>query len=95
MTQDEKFALGLVVATPQAEAILRKRGSLSDEAGKLLARHHSGDWGSVSEEDQASNEAALKHDHRIVSLYGEDDERLYVITEADRSSTTILTPEEY
>jgi hypothetical protein len=61
-----------------------------------LARHAAGDWGDLDEPDRRMNELALRHDERILSAYAlTDGTRIYVITEADRSVTTILLPEEY
>jgi len=61
----------------------------------LLALHQAGDWGTVDDEDRQANEAALRDGTRFLSSYGEGDDRLWVITEADRSVTTILRPDEY
>jgi hypothetical protein len=66
---------------------------------RLLERHASGDWGEVPPEDARENERSLKYGFRIVSSYpvgGEaDGERVWGITEADRSSTCLLLPSEY
>jgi hypothetical protein len=64
---------------------------------ELLSRHVAGDWGELCEEDQNANELALREGSRIFSAYGPQDSaaRLWVITEADRSATTILQPEDY
>lgn len=64
----------------------------------LLARHQSGDWGNIGNHDVAANQEALKHSLRVFSSYvllGAGNSRAWVITEADRSCTTILLPEEY
>lgn len=60
-----------------------------------LRRHLEGDWGDVCLEDKASNDLALKAGYRLLSAYTIDDRKIWIITEADRSSTTILFPEEY
>jgi hypothetical protein len=61
-----------------------------------MRRHHCGDWGDLTEEDKQANEDALVHGDRILSHYKlTDGRRIYIITEADRSSTCILLPEEY
>jgi hypothetical protein len=88
------FPLGRVVATPGALALLAGAGE--DPAG-LLARHVSGDWGEVSPEDMRENELSLREGFRIISSYpvGSDGARVWLITEADRSTTCILLPEEY
>ena len=61
----------------------------------LLERHRSGDWGDVPEEDARENEFSVRHGFRIVSSYRVAGERLWVITERDRSATTLLLPSEY
>ncbi|MCA9073039.1 MAG: hypothetical protein KDA84_29155, partial [Planctomycetaceae bacterium] len=70
------------------------------EAGETplnyIARHSHGDWGTVCEEDAQANEDALKDGARILSSYElKNGVKIWIITEADRSSTCILTPEEY
>jgi hypothetical protein len=61
-----------------------------------LDRHAAGDWGELSPEDIQENELSVREGYRILSAYSlRDGTRIYVITEADRSSTTILLPEEY
>jgi hypothetical protein len=82
-----------VVATPGALAALEASGeSLSD----YLTRHLSGDWGDVDAEDARENELSLKRGWRLLSAYTlKSGTKIWVITEADRSSTCILLPEEY
>jgi hypothetical protein len=60
-----------------------------------LDRHQRGDFGTVGAEDTQANEDAIVHGSRILSSYLVGGERLWIITEADRSSTTLLLPEEY
>lgn len=87
------FALGSVYATPGALAALASR---SLEPAAFLARHVTGDWGVLDENDTTENQFALEHGTRILSSYPLDDgENLWIITEADRSSTTLLLPDEY
>lgn len=62
---------------------------------QLLDRHTSGDWGELSEEDKCANDAALKHGGRILSAFRVNGEKLWVLTEASREQTTVLTPAEY
>ena len=87
------FPLGHVVATQGAIRALEE----SDEMpGGFLARHQSGDWGDVCAEDRAENALALKKGFRIMSVYRTaKGETLWLISEADRSSTCLLLPEEY
>ncbi len=89
------FSLGRIVATPGALEVLAATGT---DPLALLSRHQSGDWGcGVPPEDARENELSLKHGWRILSSYrvGEDCSKIWLITEADRSSTCILLPEEY
>lgn len=86
------FALGQMVATPGAiEVIVKSDISLF----ALLSRHQRGDWGDLDEEDKVANDDALKAGRRVLSAYRFEKATLWVITEADRSTTTILLPEEY
>ncbi|QLI82642.1 hypothetical protein HZU75_14510 [Chitinibacter fontanus] len=87
------FSLGQTVATPGALAAL-------DEAAinalALLRRHQTGDWGDLPPEDWESNQQAVECGWRILSNYPlTTGERIWIITEADRSVTTLLLPEEY
>ena len=84
--------LGRVVATPGALQILSEAG---DDPLRYLARHASRDWGDLDAHDRKENERSLKHGWRVLSSYPVGEERIWIITEADRSVTTILLPEEY
>lgn len=86
------FPLGRVVATPGALELLEEAG---EDPVRYLTRHRSGDWGAVSPEDAEENELSLKCGWRILSSYLVRDRCIWIITEADRSVTTILLPEEY
>ena len=87
------FTLGQLVATPGALAALEKAGQ---QPGDFLARHVSGDWGEVPPEDIQENEFSLRHGFRLLSVYRTSaGDKVWVITEADRSSTCILLPDEY
>lgn len=92
--QQPLFSLGQVVATPGALAALAKAGQSPPE---FLARHVRGDWGELSEEDRKENEFSLELGFRLLSSYRTNagDTKVWVITEADRTATTILLPEEY
>lgn len=88
-----RFILGHVVATPGALETLQKVG-LSPLA--LLSRHSRGDWGNMSKEDLQANEEAVVEGSRIFSAYQlPGGEKVWIITEGDRSSTCLLLPEEY
>jgi hypothetical protein len=88
---ESRFALGHVLITPGAQE------TLSDEdIARALARHAVSDWGDLPEEDEAANERALEHGGRLFSTYRSAEEVIFwVITEADRSATTVLLPLEY
>lgn len=87
-----KFRLGRCVATPAALALLnaQKIGAFD-----LLQRHQSGDWGDLGRDDRHANEVALVTGARILSAYHVGGEKLYAITEADRSSTCLMLASEY
>jgi hypothetical protein len=87
------FTLGKLVATPGAIGLLKQHGLSPFEYG---TRHWQGDWGDLETEDVEANQAALKHGTRLFSSYRiGDGDTLWIITEADRSSTTLLLPSEY
>ena len=86
------FPPGRLVATPGARDLLICAGVNPVE---LLARHQAGDWGNVPPEDARENAYSLKYGFRVISSYSVADEGVWVITEADRSATTILLPSEY
>ena len=86
------FLLGRVVATPAA---LNEFVMAGQEPGELLERHQSGDWGDVPPEDAAENQRSIRYGWRILSAYQIGSRRIWIITEADRSSTCLLLPEEY
>ena len=86
-----RFRMGRLAITPNAKDQL-----LPVEVADALCRHAEGDWGDVCEEDRQSNEEALHTNLRLFSVYHSSKERkFWVITEADRSATTILMPEDY
>jgi hypothetical protein len=87
-----RFPLGRLLATPGALEVLRASGVLPFA---LIDRHQAGDWGDLNLHDRVANHLALRDGSRILSAYDLPGGRLWVITEADRSATTILKPEEY
>jgi hypothetical protein len=92
-TMKTLFALGRLVATPGALAALEENDQGCTE---YLDRHVGGDWGSLCEEDKQANDEAVADDLRILSAYRlNDGTKIWVITECDRSATTVLLPEEY
>ena len=87
------FDLGQVVGTPGA---LRALDEAQQGPVEFLARHVTGDWGDVCEEDKAENELSVRQGFRILSAYRlRTGVKIWVITEADRSATTFLLPSEY
>jgi hypothetical protein len=87
------FSLGQVVATPGA---LRAFALAEEHYLPYLLRHARGDWGEVCPEDARANDQAREMDGRLLSAYRlRDSTKIWIITEADRSSTCILLPEEY
>lgn len=87
------FPLGKLVATPGAiELLIHHELSPFD----FVTRHWQGDWGDLDAEDLEANQAALRYGSRLFSSYRiGDHSKLWIITEADRSSTTLLLPSEY
>ena len=87
------FPLGRLLVTPGALEAMAESGLIP---AHILARHSCGDWGLVDEEDQRLNDESLRDGSRLLSAYETQlGVRLYVITEADRSATTILRADEY
>lgn len=88
-----RFTLGQVVATPGALDTLRQANQTPFE---FLQRHQAGDWGEVSPEDKQENDFSVVQGFRILSAYTlNTGVKLWLLTEADRSYTTLLLPEEY
>lgn len=92
-TTTARFPLGRMVATPGAiEALARAEQS----AFEFISRHQRGDWGDLCEEDKKENEFSVDKELRIFSAYHTRlGEKIWIITEADRSATTVLLPSEY
>lgn len=93
-TKAALFPLGQIVATPGALAALEKAGQTPLD---FVSRHVRGDWGELDEHDRKENELSLKRGFRLLSSYriSSGDTKVWVITESDRSVTTLLLPEEY
>ena len=96
--QNPKFQLGKTVITLGAIDVLTKNGLTSQ---LFLRKHQSGDWGDLCQEDKDLNDAAIacegdiNSQQRVLSSYKTGDDTIWVITEWDRSCTTILLPENY
>jgi hypothetical protein len=89
--QTAKFLLGHMVATPNALASIP-----NDEIILALSRHIQGDWGTLDKEDADSNERALQNGGRLFSQYhSKAGTKFWIITECDRSATTVLLPKDY
>lgn len=88
-----RFRLGRLLSTPGALAAL----VAAHQSGRaFLKRHHAGDWGDLDPEDKKSNDRAVEEGERILSAYRlQTGQKLWIITEADRSATTLLLPNEY
>jgi len=87
------FPAGQIVATPGALALLEQ---VNKSPLEFLSRHLRGDWGELCQDDKAENELSLKCGFRLMSSYQiTETEKLWVITEGDRSVTTLLLPAEY
>lgn len=87
----DKFNLGAVVITKTALAVLRR-----PDIDVALERHRAGDWGDLCEHDRKVNEEGLLHGGRLFSAYTDSaGTRFWIITEWDRSATTVLLPEDY
>ena len=92
-TSVTRFALGQTFITPGAEEAIQIAGQTEIE---FLRRHMSCDWSELSEDDIQENELSLKEGFRLLSAYQTGKgQKLWIITEADRSATTILLPSEY
>jgi hypothetical protein len=86
------FQLGAVIMTQGAKRLIEE---LELDPAHYLARHITGDWGDLSADDKKENDYSVTRSLRIFSAYGTGDSKLWIITEADRSVTTILRPDEY
>jgi uncharacterized protein YbcC (UPF0753/DUF2309 family) len=90
MTGSNRFPLGQLAITANASLRLK-----TEEVLTGIRRHAAGDWGDVCPEDALANDAAVIEGDRLLSAYGNGQHRFWVITEADRSITTVLLPEDY
>lgn len=90
MTGTVRFPLGQVAITANASLRLS-----TEEVFTALSRHAASDWGDLCPEDSLANDTALQNGDRLFSAYGQGGNRFWVITEADRSVTTVLLPEDY
>jgi len=92
-TNGRRLRLGQIVATPNALRALEESNQVPEE---FLARHPAGDWGEVPAEDWEENELSVREGFRVLSSYTlSTGKKIWIITEADRSATTLLLPEDY
>jgi len=90
------FALGRLLMTRGVNELVAESTDFARFVTESLDRHRIGDWGDLSEEDRNENELSLKAGYRLLSAYeAEGLPKIWIITEADRSATTILFPDEY
>ncbi|ASU41349.1 hypothetical protein hmeg3_09710 [Herbaspirillum sp. meg3] len=92
LSKEPLFPLGLVCATPAALDLLDHNGV---NATPYFSRHQHGDYGTLCAEDIEQNRLSIQHEMRILSAYEIGKDRIYIITEADRSVTTMLLTGEY
>jgi len=96
MNAKQRFPSGTLVATRGVAERMEKDAAFAAFVQKSLQRHLQGDWGCVCQEDKEENELALQKGFRLFSAYEEEGQpKIWIITEADRSATTVLFPEEY
>lgn len=91
LPEHTRFPLGSLYVTVTADATLPRK-----DIAKALARHAQGDWGEVEDDDRRENEFALTHGERLFSVYYDHNGvKFWIITERDRSATTVLVPDDY
>lgn len=89
------FELGKTVMTQGVTVLIENNIGSKGSLSIALIRHKNGDWGNVDVEDKITNDEATKTGQRVLSSYTLCDEKIWIITEADRSVTTVLLPSEY
>jgi hypothetical protein len=94
-----KFTLGREVMTRGVSEWINYDGDLNEDRYRAVVecmkRHATGDWGDVPPEDKEMNDFGVDHGNRLLSSYTVEGVTIWIITEADRSSTTVLFPDEY
>lgn len=96
----KKFKLGQLVATRGVDERMRKDSIFAAFVSKSIRRYQNCDWGDTCKEDKKSNDYAVENGERILAVYKQGEDvinpgTIWIITEWDRSATTILFPEEY
>ncbi len=90
-----RFTLGQILMTRGVNDLASRDEGFARFVWQALKRHSAGDWGGLAKEDKKENEFSLDKNLRLLSAYKRGNYKLWIITEADRSATTILFPEEY
>jgi hypothetical protein len=90
-----RVTLGRVVLTRGIAAETARSAVFAAGVLVALRRHRSGDWGEVDAEDARANDWSLAHGERLLSAYTIEGQRVWILTERDRSLTTVMTPSEY
>jgi len=90
-----RFPIGHLVATCNISDTCNSDKSFRSGVSNCLNRHMNGDWGDLCEDDKKANDSALVHGDRLLSSYIVEGKKVWIITESDRSATTILFPYEY
>jgi len=91
----KRFSLGKVVWTRGVNDLIAVDASFAKFVLESIRRHANCDWGKLSDEDKRENDFSLDKNLRLFSAYSQNDYKIWVITEADRSSTCVLFPSEY
>ncbi len=89
------FRHGTIYFTSGVNDKVAEDASFANLVLESLRRHLNGDWGDLCEEDKRENQLSLKQGFRLLSAYGEGGDKIWIITESDRSATIVLFPDEY
>lgn len=92
---NRKFELGRTVVTAAIDARMNEDKAFARFVQMSLGRYIDCDWGDTCDEDKKSNDDALKYGDRLLAVYKHGDDTIWIITEWDRSATTVLFPEDY
>ena len=95
LKRTSKFELGRLLMTRGVNDLVAQNEKFAKFVWDSLKRHARGDWGDLDEEDKRENEYSLDKNLRLLSAYKKDEQKIWIITESNRSATTILFPEEY
>lgn len=94
--KEMKFNPGQLVVTRGVHELIKENDDFAAHVHLSMTRHLAGDWGNLCDDDRVANELALKHGDRLFSVYEKEGlPKIWIITEWDRSVTTVLFPEEY